>query len=392
MLPVMATLRKKDGSKYWFAVFYDAHGKQRQRSTRIADAGNPAERGIARRKAFKVAMEYEETARGNRTEAGIRQTIKELFESVNEQRLEFVRTDRFLTAWADRAATAKKYRTAQKYKGLANAFLDYLGERKEKKLADITAGEVQGFVDRELSAGKSAQSVTGDMKILRIPFNQAARAGLIISNPVAAVELPEVAAESRKAFDWKQVKAIIAAATGEWETAILLAVFTGARLGDCVNMRCENVDIFKKTVTFTPEKTNRRAQRKEVVIPLCDELLTHLVRLKGTRKEGPLCPTLAKSQIGGRRGLSRQFQEIMARAEIEQEFGEEKTGRGRQFRKYGFHSLRHSCLSELANAGVEQDIRKALAGHASNVMSERYTHREITVLRDAIDKLPAIKG
>ena len=47
-----------------------------------------------------------------------------------------------------------------------------------------------------------------------------------------------------------------------------------------------------------------------------------------------------------------------------------------------FHSLSHSFNSALANAGVAQEVRQKLTGHASAAMNARYTHHEIETLRD----------
>ena len=46
-------------------------------------------------------------------------------------------------------------------------------------------------------------------------------------------------------MDNHQVTAIIKAADGEWKTVVLFGALTGARLGDCVNMRWANVDFPK---------------------------------------------------------------------------------------------------------------------------------------------------
>jgi integrase len=55
-----------------------------------------------------------------------------------------------------------------------------------------------------------------------------------------------------------------------------------------------------------------------------------------------------------------------------------------------FHSLRHSFNSAMANAGVSQEIRQKLTGHASAEVNKLYTHHELEPLRAAIATLPAI--
>jgi hypothetical protein len=45
----------------------------------------------------------------------------------------------------------------------------------------------------------------------------------------------------------------------------------------------------------------------------------------------------------------------------------------------------------MANAGVSQEIRQKLTGHASAEMNKLYTHHELEPLRAAIATLPSVK-
>ena len=66
------------------------------------------------------------------------------------------------------------------------------------------------------------------------------------------------------------------------------------------------------------------------------------------------------------------------------------TTEGRANPSLSFHSFRHSFNSAMANAGVSQEIRQKLTGHASAEMNTIYTHHELEPLRDAIARIPAI--
>lgn len=64
-------------------------------------------------------------------------------------------------------------------------------------------------------------------------------------------------------------------------------------------------------------------------------------------------------------------------------------GKGvRKFSRRIFHSLRHSFNSAMANAGVSDEIRMKLTGHASKKMNERYTHLQMATLKNAMAALP----
>jgi integrase len=106
--------------------------------------------------------------------------------------------------------------------------------------------------------------------------------------------------------------------------------------------------------------------------------------------EGPICPTLAKRKVSGKYGLSLQFHKIMAEAGIKQETIAAAGSAGHEFNKFTFHSLRHSFISEMANAGIAPDVRQMLAGHSDDRSHAVYTHTQIDTLRAAVKKLPAI--
>jgi integrase len=100
----------------------------------------------------------------------------------------------------------------------------------------------------------------------------------------------------------------------------------------------------------------------------------------------------------GRAGaLSNQFGDILAEAglvDARSHKADENTGKGRATRRavseISFHSLRHTNVSLLKNAGVSDAVAQDLVGHESAEVSRLYTHIEDKAKRDAVDKLPVI--
>ena len=168
--------------------------------------------------------------------------------------------------------------------------------------------------------------------------------------------------------------------------SFVLAYFTGARLGDVANMRWNSIDLTAKVVTFTPIKT--KAKKKVVTIPLHPDLERELLKSPGVGKAF-LFPSLAGKGTGGKSGLSGQFAAIMAQAGISGKITRHSP-EGRANSSLSFHSLRHSFNSAMANAGVSQEIRQKLTGHASAEMNTVYTHHELEPLRAAIAAIPGI--
>jgi integrase len=67
-------------------------------------------------------------------------------------------------------------------------------------------------------------------------------------------------------------------------------------------------------------------------------------------------------------------------------------GRGvkRQQSALTFHSLRHTAVSLLKNAGVSDVVARDIIGHESEAVSRQYTHIESDTRRKALDKMPDI--
>ena len=55
---------------------------------------------------------------------------------------------------------------------------------------------------------------------------------------------------------------------------------------------------------------------------------------------------------------------------------------------YTPHYGRHTCATMLREAGVEEDIRKLILGHANGDITDRYTHHSDAMLVAAMDSVP----
>ena len=208
-------------------------------------------------------------------------------------------------------------------------------------------------------------------------------------NPAEVVEmLPTIDEATRQPFDLEQVKAILKAAKDDWRGAIMVALYTGARLQDVTDMRWESVDLQNKWIALRASKTRQR-----IKIPMHDSLHDFLLELPASDSgKAFLFPTLAGKRTGGKSGLSMAFKRIMERAKVRGEVVHERAGEaGRTVHTLSFHSFRHTLTSIMANAGVPVEVRQKFTGHASAEMNAHYTHHEIETLRSAIGKLPAVR-
>ena len=71
------------------------------------------------------------------------------------------------------------------------------------------------------------------------------------------------------------------------------------------------------------------------------------------------------------------------------------TGKGRDGKRalnvLSFHSLRHTAVSLLKDAGIPEAVVMELVGHDSKAMSAHYTHVGLAALEKAAAALPEVR-
>ena len=388
----MASLHKdpRGKSPFWYAAYKTATGKRVFKSTKRK----------VHREALEIALNLEraerEASTGRLNEARVRELLNDTLERVGGRPRQQTTVRAWFTNWLDEKVAeggiGGNSRIA--YAATIRLFLEHLGKRADGDLGQVCADDIQQFKHGRIGLGLSAKTVDRDLKVLRAILKQARLHGHINDDPAQLVSLVtkqnkrNVQAVTRETFSVAEFDAIMEAANSEWLTTILLARYTGARLGDCVRMAWGNIDLDKKLIRYSDAKTH-----KNYVVPLHRRLDGHLSTLAtSTAKTGIICPILSKKPSGGKYGLSMEFRRIMARAGIDDHTVTTKavrsgTGKVRHLARRSFHSIRHSYNSELANTGTSQEVRRKLVGHTDDDVNDIYTHLDEAVFREAINKL-----
>jgi integrase len=367
-------------SPYWFAVYRDATGRRLKKSTKLTSKSKALEMAHALQKAAKEARQQ------RLTEARARDLLSEILQDIGVEGLRTFTLAEWLDHFVKQKQKSRADKTALRHEQVMNECVAFLGSRAKLNIAAITSKDIADWRDSRESRGLSPATLNGDITVLSAAFNAALRQGHISVNPCLAIEPVKDTAGVRKGtFTLGQITALGKSATGDWRGLILTAFYTGQRLGDCANLRWDQIDLASKIVRFQPGKTGG-----EIIMPLNPVLADYLGRLaKSKADETFVFPSLAQRNISP---LSKYFRKIMKRAGIEQRVIRERKAEsgGRCVNALTFHSLRHTFNSILANAGIPEETRMALTGHTSREMNQRYTHRELAIYREAVSVLPRI--
>ena len=161
----------------------------------------------------------------------------------------------------------------------------------------------------------------------------------------------------------------------DWETAMLIGLYTGLRQGDAVSLKWSDMDFEKGVINYRPSKTRRH--NITVTIPLHRTLSDWL----SAHRNGSEYITPSRVGKVGKVSLpdgDLTFNQILTKADVVPTSARDKLS---------FHCFRHTFVSQLAEAGIAEDVRMRLAGHTSATNHAIYTHDDKSA-RAAIDALP----
>ena len=331
---------------------------------------------------------------GELTQAASIKILSELMDVTAGEKLTVETVQSFLHGWlASRDVAGRAASTVARYRPIIEGFLASLpNPRLRASIGSVSGGEIERFRDAEISAGKGATTANFAVKVLRAVFNSARRKGLALSNPAESVELIEALAEERQPFTDDEIRQLLKAAHGtDWEGAILIGVWCGLRLCDMASLTWRALDMDKGTLTLLPEKGKRRS-RKLLTLKLHPDVIEWVRSRPIGIPAAPLFADLHGRKPGSAGGLSNAFSAIMRTAGIPERLGAKKSGKGRRFHEQGFHALRHTMISRLADADVSADVRRAMAGHSTDAIHRRYTHLDVSAQERALVKVPSLRA
>jgi integrase len=245
----------------------------------------------------------------------------------------------------------------------------------KKEISKITSKDIEAYKAKEIATGISFKTINNHLIILNKCLNTAEEWEDIDRKP--KVKLLKVQPQKFDFLTKEEACLLLQNSDGRLNEMILIALQTGLRFGEIIALDWDDLDFIARKIIVRhgvadgimgSPKSNKireipisnevadlmmkRYKSKGLVfIPTHDNYLTHNLCLKELNRAG-------------------------ARAGI---------------RRIGWHTLRHSFASHLAQNGVSLKVIQELLGHSSIATTMRYSHLTAASLSEAIKTLEAPK-
>jgi hypothetical protein len=239
----MASLVKYPRSKFWFAAFRDATGRQYRQSTRESD----------KRRAQSVADMLERIAQ----KKGDRQHMAQVFSQFWREHYPgteapgslSVKTyvERYLAAHSPQVGQS----TAIRLRKTFEKFLAFLGA--DLALVEVTRAHIAAFRDAQAANGLAGSTVNKELKIVKQLFRSARHDEVLWQDPSEAVKGLKDAREQadRRPLTLEEVRRILAVCDPEWRSLVYCALYTTQRLSDVALLCWNQVDFERGEIRLT---------------------------------------------------------------------------------------------------------------------------------------------
>ncbi|MDR3344260.1 MAG: site-specific integrase [Oscillospiraceae bacterium] len=265
-----------------------------------------------------------------------------------------------------------------------------------KPMHKLSEQDIRNFLTLLKAKNLGGATIRGVFRLLSTVVSKAVSHGAMENNICAKITLPKTQKKKVSALSFEAQKALERAALGGKNgAAVILALYTGMRIGEICALRWEDVSLANGTVyvaqtlqrmqLYNGEKSRTslhfgrpKTASSQRVIPLPECVIKYLKALKpadGSRFVITCMDGLAEPRV-----VQYRFQSLLKKAGIEH---------------VNFHALRHTFATRCIELGMDITTLSQLLGHSSVKLTlDTYTDSVISHKKAAmreLDKLALFK-
>jgi len=240
-----------------------------------------------------------------------------------------------------------------------DSFISFIQKQGKVHLEGITRQDIEGWIEHEEDRGMKASTVGMHLAMLKAFLRFMIERGVLPLDLLGRKMFIKVPDALPRAMDPDDVRRLIAVLEGVRDRAMIMVLLrTGMRIGELLNTIVEDVNLKERRIEiYESEKT-----RVGRVVYLGDDALKALdawIKVRDPHKS-----YLFYSRGKRRHSISYQAVRVMFMKHLEKA--------GISHKGYSIHCLRHTCATELLNAGMRLECVQQLLGHSTIEMTRRY--------------------
>ena len=254
-------------------------------------------------------------------------------------------------------------------------FLSYLQERGRTSLETVTRDDLSGFIEHEQDRGMQPNTVSSRLRhlyaFLRYLVDREVAHPDLLKRKLR-VKVPEALP---RALDPEDVQELLAVISQPRDRALILVLLrTGMRIGEVLATRMSEVNLREKQIIIMEAQKTRVGRVAYLSEDAC-QALAEWVNLRDPAKE---------RLFYGQGRLRLSYTAVRMR------FAKYLDEAGLALKGYSLHCLRHTCATELLNAGMRLECLQQLLGHSSIEMTRRYARLTDNTRREEYFRAMAI--
>lgn len=270
--------------------------------------------------------------------------------------------------------TNNKYSEVMNKESVLRAHLNpFFGQKNIDKIGNL---DIESYKAKKLHSGQSNKSVNNHLIVLNKCFNTAQEWGVIQNTP--KIKLLKVQPQKFDFLSSEECQLLLDNCDGLLKEMVLFALKTGLRFGELIALEWSDIDFRNNLATI--QKSIVRGHlgspksNKIRYVPLLSGVLD-AIEPRSKEKGFVFCKDDGKP-LGPMLCL-RWLHLACQRAGL---------------RKIGWHTLRHTFASHLAQNGISIVIIKELLGHADIKTTMRYSHLTSLAIKEAVKTLENKSG
>jgi integrase len=273
----------------------------------------------------------------------------------------------YLDEWMDERKNTVSTRTWRVQESmLRNRVKPHIGDTR---LCKLSPADLRGMYRRLILEGLTASTVGNVHVILKQGLRDAVRDKRIRTNPLDDVKPPKQKRKGKTVLTPDEVRRLLDAVKGDrYECAFYLLALTGVRIGECLALTYDSLDLQAGTITISStlyhgECTAPKTASSRRTLTLPQRVLEAVVRLcevKGDQS-GYLFATSSGQPVDVSNFYKWSFRPALRRAGLPESITP--------------HQLRHGTASLLLNQNVPVPVVSRYLGHANpGITMKVYAH------------------